>query len=155
MGDNIWLIDRDAVRTPMQWTPDRNAGLLDGRPGQALPARHPVLVYHYNNVNVEAQMATSASLLHWIRGMIQVRSRHPVFGLGDFEVVSADNDTILAFTRSMDAEGNDPAEAVLCVSNLSSRPQAATVTLPERFAGRSSWTSSAVAGFPGSPRTAA
>jgi maltose alpha-D-glucosyltransferase/alpha-amylase len=65
-----------------------------------------------------------------------VRSRHPVFGLGDFTVVPADNDHILAFTRSMDAEGDDPAEAILCVNNLSSRPQAATIQLPEQLSGR-------------------
>jgi maltose alpha-D-glucosyltransferase/alpha-amylase len=120
----------------MQWTPDRNSGFSTVDPGKLYLPVISSLVYHHNNVNVEAQMATSASLLHWLRGMLQVRSRHPVFGLGDFEVVSADNETILAFTRSMEADGSDPAESVLCVSNLSSRPQAATITLPERFAGR-------------------
>ena len=88
MGDNIWLNDRDAVRTPMQWTPDRNSGFSSVDPGKLYLPVISSLVYHYNNVNVEAQMATSASLLHWLRGMLQVRSRHPVFGLGDFDVVA-------------------------------------------------------------------
>ena len=98
MGDNIWLTDRDAVRTPMQWTPDRNAGFSTVDPGKLYLPVISSLVYHYNNVNVEAQMASSASLLHWVRGMLQVRGRHPVFGLGDFTVVPADNEAILAFT---------------------------------------------------------
>ena len=88
MGDNIWLTDRDAVRTPMQWTPDRNAGFSSVDPGKLYLPVISSLVYHYNNVNVEAQMASSASLLHWVRGMLQVRGRHPVFGLGDFAVVA-------------------------------------------------------------------
>lgn len=138
MGDNIWLTDRDAVRTPMQWSPDRNSGFSSVDPGKLYLPVISSLVYHYNNVNVEAQMAHSSSLLHWVRGMLQVRARHPVFGLGDFDVVPADNPTVLAFTRSMDADedSGDAAEAVLCVNNLSSRPQATTVQLPERFAGR-------------------
>ena len=76
MGDNIWLTDRDAVRTPMQWTPDRNSGFSSVDPGKLYLPVISSLVYHYNNVNVEAQMASSASLLHWVRGMLQVRSRH-------------------------------------------------------------------------------
>ena len=136
MGDNIWLTDRDAVRTPMQWTPDRNAGFSNTDPGKLYLPVISSLVYHYNNINVEAQMASSASLLHWVRGMLQIRGRHPVFGLGDFAVVPADNEAILAYTRSMPADGNEPAEAVLCINNLASRPQAATLELPEHFAGR-------------------
>jgi maltose alpha-D-glucosyltransferase/alpha-amylase len=120
----------------MQWTPDRNAGFSSVDPGKLYLPVISSLVYHYNNVNVEAQMASSASLLHWVRGMLQVRSRHPVFGLGAFEVVPADNDHILAFTRVMAAQGDDPAEAILCVNNLSSRPQAATIELPSSLSGR-------------------
>ena len=70
MGDNIWLHDRDAVRTPMQWTPDRNAGFSTADPGKLYLPVIQSLVYHYNHVNVEAQMATSSSLLHWVRGML-------------------------------------------------------------------------------------
>ena len=124
MGDNIWLNDRDAVRTPMQWTPDRNSGFSSVDPGKLYLPVISSLVYHYNNINVEAQIASSSSLLHWLRGMLQIRSRHPVFGLGSFEVCPAENDTILAFLRTVDGGEFDDVEAetVLCVNNMSSRP---------------------------------
>lgn len=133
MGDNIWLPDRDASRTPMQWTPDRNAGFSTADPGKLYLPVVQSLVYHYNNVNVEAQLATSSSLLHWVRGMLAVRRRHPVFGLGDFAAVPADNEAVLAYLRvHRPAEGEDgEAETVLCVNNLSSTPQATTLQLPD------------------------
>nr|WP_277628128.1 maltose alpha-D-glucosyltransferase [Arsenicicoccus dermatophilus] len=138
MGDNIWLQDRDAVRTPMQWTPDRNAGFSTADPGKLYLPVIQSLVYHHNNVNVEAQMASSSSLLHWIRGMLSVRRHHPVMGMGTFEVQANDNDAILAFLREIrpeDATEDGPAEAVLCVNNLSPRPQGTRIQLPERFVG--------------------
>ncbi|QFG67852.1 maltose alpha-D-glucosyltransferase [Ornithinimicrobium pratense] len=139
MGDNIWLTDRDAVRTPMQWTPDRNAGFSTADPGKLYLPVVGSLVYHYNNVNVEAQMASGASLLHWTRGMLHVRSTHEVFGVGDYVPCEADNDTVLAFCRMMpeteQSEQREGVPAVLCINNLSSRPQAATVVLPEQFKG--------------------
>jgi len=140
MGDNIWLNDRDAVRTPMQWSPDRNSGFSSVDPGKLYLPVISSLVYHYNNLNVEAQMATSSSMLHWLRGMLQVRSRHTVFGLGDFRFCPADNETILAYVRSAESsrvsgrEDQRP-ETVLCVNNISSRPQATTVHLPQEYAG--------------------
>jgi maltose alpha-D-glucosyltransferase/alpha-amylase len=136
MGDNIWLNDRDAVRTPMQWTPDRNSGFSSADPGKLYLPVVSSLVYHYNNVNVEAQMASSSSLLHWVRAMLEIRKRHPVFGLGDFEVCPSDNEAVLSFLRvSWDTEGNSSSEAVLCVNNLASRPQATTVRVPDEFRG--------------------
>ncbi len=84
MGDNIWLGDRDGVRTPMQWTPDRNAGFSTCDPGRLYL---PVImdpIYGYQGLNVEAQMRTSTSLLHWTRRMIETRKRHPTFGSGTF-----------------------------------------------------------------------
>ena len=83
MGDNIWLGDRDGVRTPMQWTPDRNAGFSSATPGKLhLPAiQDPV--YGYQSVNVEAQLENSSSLLHWTRRLVHARRRHHAFGLGD------------------------------------------------------------------------
>ncbi|WP_142007396.1 MULTISPECIES: maltose alpha-D-glucosyltransferase [Barrientosiimonas] len=139
MGDNIWLDDRDAVRTPMQWSPDRNAGFSASDPGKLYLPIVSSLVYHYNNVNVEAQMASSSSLLHWVRGMLSVRAQHPVFGLGDFVVAPADNEAVLAYTRTMskaDAQSeNARHRRVLCVNNLSSRPQATRIQLPEELAG--------------------
>ncbi len=131
MGDNIWLTDRDAVRTPMQWTPDRNAGFSSVDPGKLYLPVISSLVYHYNNINVEAQMASSASLLHWVRGMLQVRGRHPVFGLGDFTVGRGRQRRASSPSPARwRPDGNEPGEAVLCVNNLSSRPQAATIQLP-------------------------
>ena len=83
MGDNIWLGDRDGVRTPMQWTPDRNAGFSTANPGRLyLPANQDP-VYGYQAVNVEAQRDSSTSLLHWTRTMLAVRKRHEAFALGD------------------------------------------------------------------------
>ncbi|MCT1604975.1 maltose alpha-D-glucosyltransferase [Dermacoccus nishinomiyaensis] len=139
MGDNIWLDDRDAVRTPMQWTPDRNAGFSTADPGKLYLPVIQSLVYHHNNVNVEAQMASSASLLHWTRGMLSVRSRYPAFGMGDFVVAPADNDAVLAFTRSISDEDakaeNTTTKHLLCINNLSSRPQGARVQVAAKFAG--------------------
>ena len=137
MGDNIWLNDRDAVRTPMQWTPDRNAGFSSVDPGKLYLPVISSLVYHYNNVNVEAQMATSASLLHWVRGMLQVRGAAPGLRarrLHGRRGRQRGHPGLHAHRWS--ADGNEPGEAVLCVNNLSSRPQAATIQLPEELAGR-------------------
>ncbi|WP_461022646.1 maltose alpha-D-glucosyltransferase [Thalassiella azotivora] len=136
MGDNIWLDDRDAVRTPMQWTPDRNAGFSTADPGKVYLPTVQSLVYHYNNVNVEAQLASSSSLLHWTRGMLAIRKRHPVFGVGRYVPLVSDNEAVLAFLRVLDAStpgGEDqPPETVLCLNNLSATPQATTVHLPDR-----------------------
>jgi maltose alpha-D-glucosyltransferase/alpha-amylase len=133
MGDNIWLPDRDAVRTPMQWTPDRNAGFSTADPGKLYLPTVQSLVYHYAAVNVEASLATSSSLLHWTRAMLNVRKRHPVFGLGSFVPVEVDNPHVLAFLRVL-REGDVPGElpeTVLCVANLSSVPQGTVLQLPE------------------------
>jgi hypothetical protein len=80
MGDNIWLGDRDGVRTPMQWTPDRNGGFSSSDPQRLYlpPIMDPI--YGYQALNVEAQQRNPASLLHWTRRMIEIRKRHPVFG---------------------------------------------------------------------------
>ena len=133
MGDNIWLPDRDAARTPMQWTPDRNAGFSTADPGKLYLPTNQSLVYHYHSVNVEAQLATSSSLLHWTRAMLSIRSQHPVFGLGAFVPLDVDNPHVLAFLRVLrehDVPG-EPAETVLCVNNLSSVPQATAIQLPD------------------------
>ena len=125
MGDNIWLPDRDAVRTPMQWTPDRNSGFSTADPGQLNLPLVQSLVYHYGNVNVEAQLAQPASLLHWVHGMLTVRRAHPCLGNGDFAVLDCDNDAVLGFVRTNDAE------AVLVVANLAATARSATLTLPD------------------------
>jgi len=117
MGDNIWLGDRDGVRTPMQWTPDRNAGFSQCDPGRL---HLPVLmdpIYGYQALNVEAEINNTSSLLHWTRRMIEIRKQHPTFGMGDFAELGSSNPSVLAFTRTF---GDD---VVLCVNNLSRFPQ--------------------------------
>ena len=128
MGDNIWLGDRDGVRTPMQWTPDRNAGFSTSDPQRLyLPVIMDPL-YGYQALNVEAQMRTSTSLLHWTRRMIDIRKRHPTFGLGSYTELGASNPSVLAFVREF---GDD---RVLCVNNLSRFPQPVELDL-RRFEG--------------------
>jgi maltose alpha-D-glucosyltransferase/alpha-amylase len=129
MGDNIYLGDRDGVRTPMQWTPDRNAGF-----SKADYARLylPVLqdpVYGYQAVNVEAQSRNQTSLLWWTKRMVEIRKQHQVFGLGEFEDLGGSNPCVLSFLRSHDDE------IVLCVNNLSRFAQPVELDL-RRFAGR-------------------
>jgi maltose alpha-D-glucosyltransferase / alpha-amylase len=113
MGDNIWLGDRDGVRTPMQWTPDRNAGFSTVTPGRLhLPAvMDPV--FGFQAVNVEAQLESAASLLHWTRRMLHTRKLHPAFGVGGFSDLGGSNPSILSYVREF---GDD---TVLCVNNLS------------------------------------
>ena len=104
MGDNIYLGDRDGVRTPMQWSPDRNAGFSRADFAQLYlpPLMDPV--YGYQAVNVEAQMRNPSSLLHWMKRMLEVRKQHPVFGTGSFEVISVENPSVLAYVRTLPAE---------------------------------------------------
>jgi maltose alpha-D-glucosyltransferase/alpha-amylase len=117
MGDIIWLGDRDGVRTPMQWTPDRNAGFSTANPGRLyLPANQDPL-YGYQSVNVEAQRDNSTSLLNWTRTMLAVRRRHDAFASGTFRELGGSNPSVLAFLR----ETAD--DVVLCVNNLSRFPQ--------------------------------
>jgi maltose alpha-D-glucosyltransferase/alpha-amylase len=128
MGDNIYLGDRDGVRTPMQWNADRNAGFSTADPQQLyLPA---ILdpVYGYQAINVEAQMRSSSSLLNWTRKIIHIRKEHPVFGMGTYEELGSSNPSILAFVREF---GDDK---VLCVNNLSRFPQPVELDL-RRFEG--------------------
>ncbi|HEX4017868.1 MAG TPA: maltose alpha-D-glucosyltransferase [Frankiaceae bacterium] len=128
MGDNIYLGDRDGVRTPMQWSPDRNAGFSGADPARLYL---PVLmdaVYGYQALNVEAEMRQNDSLLWWTKRMIEIRKRHPVFGLGSYEELSASNPSVLAYVREF---GDD---RVLCVANLSRFPQPVELDL-RRYAG--------------------
>jgi maltose alpha-D-glucosyltransferase/alpha-amylase len=134
MGDNIWLNDRDSSRTPMQWTPDRNAGFSTADPGKLYLPVVQSLVYHYSLVNVESQLAQSRSLLHWIRNVIHVRKAHPVFGMGDLRVLESDHDSALAFLRSYEGSGTsigDAPEQVLCVFSFLHNPVSFTITAPE------------------------
>jgi maltose alpha-D-glucosyltransferase/alpha-amylase len=137
MGDNIWLPDRDSSRTPMQWTPDRNAGFSTADPGKLFLPVVQSLVFHYNQVNVEAQLAQSRSLLHWIRNVIHVRKAHPVFGLGSIRVLQTNHESVLAFVRSYEGSGThfgDQPEDVLCVFSFAHNPVSVSLEAPE-FAG--------------------
>ncbi|GGV54037.1 trehalose synthase [Streptomyces spectabilis] len=123
MGDNIWLGDRDAVRTPMQWTPDRNAGFSEGDPASLTLPTNLGPVYGYPAVNVESQRDNRASLLRWTRRMLAARRRHhKAFGLGDFEEIPTSNAAVLAYVRRHFDEDGHPTE-MLCVNNLSRHPQ--------------------------------
>jgi len=125
MGDIIWLGDRDSVRTPMQWTPDRNAGFSTATPGRLYLPPNQDAIYGYQSVNVEAQRDTSTSLLNWTRTMLAVRRRHDAFALGTFRELSGTNPSVLTYVRELEGsgEGRDHQDTVLCVNNLSRFPQ--------------------------------
>ncbi len=125
MGDNIWLPDRDASRTPMQWTPDRNAGFSTADPGKVYLPVVQSLVYNYSQINVESQLAQSRSLLHWVRNVIHVRKAHPAFGLGTITVLRTNHDSVLAFVREYAGSGTqfgDSPERILCVFSFAHNP---------------------------------
>jgi maltose alpha-D-glucosyltransferase/alpha-amylase len=113
MGDNIWLGDRDGVRTPMQWTPDRNAGFSNCDPARLYLPVIMDSIYGYQVTNVEAQTRNTSSLLNWTRRMIAVRKANPAFGMGTFTDIGGSNPSVLSFVREF---GDD---IVVCVNNLS------------------------------------
>jgi maltose alpha-D-glucosyltransferase/alpha-amylase len=117
MGDNIYLGDRDGVRTPMQWTGDRNGGFSRADFAQLYlpPLMDPV--HGFQAVNVEAQLRTSTSLLRWVQRFIALRKQHPVFALGSYEALRSANQRILAHIRRYEDE------VVLCVHNLARSAQ--------------------------------
>jgi len=130
MGDNIYLGDRDGVRTPMQWTPDRNAGFSKSDFAQLYlpPLMDPV--YGYQAVNVEAMQRDPGSFLHWMQRVLQVRRQHgDVLGLGSLEILSAENPSVLAFLRQLGDR------IMLCVNNLSRFAQPVELHLA-RLAGK-------------------
>ena len=127
MGDNIHLGDRDGVRTPMQWSVDRNGGFSRADP--ALLVLPPLLdpIYGYFALNVEAQAADSHSLLSWMRRMLAVRRRHIAFGRGTQRFLYPQNRKVLAYLREYHENGIN--ETILCVSNLSRTAQAVELDL--------------------------
>jgi maltose alpha-D-glucosyltransferase / alpha-amylase len=123
MGDNVYLGDRDGVRTPMQWSPDRNAGFSLANPQQLYL---PVVIdpeYHYESVNVEAQRSNQSSLFNWMRRLVALRHTNPVFGRGAIEFLYPENAKVLAFIR------HDGDERILVVANLSRQAQSAHLDL--------------------------
>ncbi|MBA2515411.1 MAG: maltose alpha-D-glucosyltransferase [Solirubrobacterales bacterium] len=137
MGDNVYLGDRDGVRTPMQWTGDRNGGFSRADFAQlyAPPLMDPV--YGYQAVNVEAQLRAPGSLLRWTRRFIALRKEHPVFGLGSYRALEPTNDKVFAHIRCYEDD------VVLCVHNMARSAQAVELDLsdyegrvPEEMFGR-------------------
>jgi maltose alpha-D-glucosyltransferase / alpha-amylase len=131
MGDNIYLGDRNGVRTPMQWNSDRNAGF-----STAVPARlyFPVItdpIWGYQSINVEAQQSDQSSLLHWTRNMIALRKLFHVFGRGTQEFLNPENRKILAYIRRYEDEVIGSRETVLCVANLSRFSQPVSLDLAQ------------------------
>jgi maltose alpha-D-glucosyltransferase/alpha-amylase len=125
MGDNIHLGDRNGVRTPMQWSPDRNAGFSKADPEKLVLPTIMDPLYGYEAINVEAQQRDSHSLLNWTRRMLAVRSKHKAFGRGTLRFLYPRNRKILAYLRE------DDKETILCVANLAHSPQAVEIDLSE------------------------
>jgi len=123
MGDNIYLGDRNGVRTPMQWTPDRNGGFSRCDPTRLYLPMIMDPVYGYEAVNVEAQSRSLASLLSWTKRLISVRKSSKVFGRGSLTFVRPANRSVLVYVRQYENE------VVLCIANLSRSAQAAEIDL--------------------------
>ena len=142
MGDNIYLGDRNGVRTPMQWNSDRNAGF-----SKAVPAKlyFPVImdpIWGYQAINVEAQQSDASSLLHWTRNMIALRKIFQVFGRGTLQFLHPENRKVLAYIREYkettelgEELAGGHSETVLCVANLSRFAQPVQLDL-SKYAGR-------------------
>ncbi|MEJ2186461.1 MAG: putative maltokinase, partial [Gemmatimonadota bacterium] len=125
MGDNIYLGDRDGVRTPMQWSGDRNAGFSSANPQKLYL---PVITdpeYHYEAVNVEAQQNNPSSLLWWMKRIILLRKRHKAFGRGTIRFLQPENRKVLVFIREYENE------RIMVVANLSRFTQAVELDLAE------------------------
>lgn len=125
MGDNIYLGDRNGVRTPMQWSPDRNAGFSDGNPQQMFL---PVIIdheYHYEAVNVESSRQNLYSLFWWTKRMIALRQQTPVFARGSLRFLLPENNRVLAYLRCLDHQ------TILVVANLSRFAQYVELDLSE------------------------
>ena len=158
MGDNVYLGDRDGVRTPMQWTGDRNGGFSRADFAQLYlpPLMDPV--YGYQAVNVEAQLRTPTSLLRWLHRFVALRKEHPVFGLGTYEPLATAPTT----------RGSSPTSAatrttsILCVHNLARSAQAVELDLqrvarawcPEEMFGRTRFPRDRRAAVPAHARAA-
>lgn len=130
MGDNIYLGDRDGVRTPMQWSVDRNGGFSRADPASLVlpPIMDPL--YGYQTINVEAQVRDPHSLLNWMRRMLNVRRQQKAFGRGSLKMLMPSNRRILAYLREYERDDGHE-ERILCVANLSSAAQAVELELAD------------------------
>ncbi|NBF38996.1 MAG: maltose alpha-D-glucosyltransferase [Spirochaetes bacterium] len=125
MGDNVYLGDRDGVRTPMQWSSDKNAGFSKANPQRLYL---PVIIdpeYHYEALNIETQQANGSSFLWWMKRVIATRRRFRAFSRGNFEVVNSDNVHVFSFLRRYEDE------TVLVIANFSRHREVVTLELPE------------------------
>ena len=125
MGDNIYLGDRDGVRTPMQWSVDRNGGFSRADPQKLFLPTIQDSTYGFQAVNVEAQLASPTSLINWLRRMIVVRKSHKALGRGALKFLYPKNRKVLAYLRELDDE------TILCVVNVSNAPQAVELDMSE------------------------
>ncbi|MCW5695750.1 MAG: maltose alpha-D-glucosyltransferase [Bauldia sp.] len=125
MGDNIYLGDRDGVRTPMQWSPDRNGGFSKADPAQLYLPTIQDPVYGFQAVNVEAQQRSPSSLLSWMRRMLAIRRTQHAFGRGTLRFLYPSNRKVLAYVREHENE------RIVCVANLSRTPQAVELDLSD------------------------
>ncbi|KQT90395.1 maltose alpha-D-glucosyltransferase [Methylobacterium sp. Leaf466] len=125
MGDNIYLGDRDGVRTPMQWSPDRNGGFSRANPAKLFLPSVQDPIYGFDAINVEAQTQSQTSLLNWTRRMIAIRNNSVALGRGAIQFLYPSNRKVLAWIREFEGE------RVLCVANLSRAPQAVQLDLSE------------------------
>ncbi len=125
MGDNIYLGDRDGVRTPMQWSPDRNAGFSRADPARLYKPLVMDAVYGYQSVNVEAQERSPSSLLNFMKRIISIRRQYKAFGRGTLEFLHPANRKILAYIRRY------KQEVILCLVNLSKQIQPVELDLSE------------------------
>ncbi|GJD93668.1 maltose alpha-D-glucosyltransferase [Methylobacterium iners] len=125
MGDNIYLGDRDGVRTPMQWSPDRNGGFSRANPAKLFLPSVQDPIYGFDAINVEAQTHSQTSLLNWTRRMIAIRNNSLALGRGSLQFLYPTNRKVLAWIRELEGE------RVLCVANLSRAPQAVQLDLSE------------------------
>jgi len=128
MGDNVYLGDRNGVRTPMQWSSDRNGGFSRCDPGRLFLPAIMDPVYGFDAINVEAQERSPFSLLHWMKRMIALRKQHRVFGGGSIQFIGTANRKVLIYVRRFEDE------IVLCVANLARTVQPVEIPLRE-FAG--------------------
>jgi maltose alpha-D-glucosyltransferase/alpha-amylase len=135
MGDNIYLGDRDGVRTPMQWSPDRNGGFSRADPARLVlpPIMDPL--YGYQAINVETQSSDAHSLLNWMRRMLTIRKRCRAFGRGTIKLLYPGNRRILAYLRHYESADPTQSQLILCVANLSRSAQAVELNLAQ-YAGR-------------------
>jgi len=125
MGDNVYLGDRNGVRTPMQWSSDRNGGFSRCDPGRLFLPAIMDPVYGYDSINVEAQERSPFSLLHWMKRMIALRKQHRVFGRGSIQFIPTGNRKVLTYVRRFEDE------IVLCVANLARAVQPVEIPLRE------------------------